>query len=73
MKNYLKPYTMCTRVECEGHFLKCTKYPPCPPNTPTPGGNSGELTPGTPGGGPGSATPGTKTSSAKGFFFESEE
>ena len=34
MKNYLKPYTMCTRVECEGHFLKCTKYPPCPTHQP---------------------------------------
>ncbi|WP_158296868.1 hypothetical protein [Prevotella jejuni] len=53
--------------------MKCSKYPPCPPNTPTPGGNSGEFTPGTPGGGPGGATPGTKTSSAKGFFFESED
>ena len=73
MKNYLKPYTMCTRVECEGHFLKCTKYPPCPPNTPTPGGSHNGFTPGTPGGGLGGATPGTNTSSAKGFFFESEE
>lgn len=73
MKNYLKPYTMCTRVECEGHFLKCSKYPPCPPNTPASGGSHEGFTPGTPGGGPGSATPGAKNSSAKGFFFESED
>ncbi|WP_314699183.1 hypothetical protein [Prevotella jejuni] len=53
--------------------MKCTKYPPCPPNTPTPGGSHDGFTPGTPGGGPGGATPGTKNSSAKGFFFESED
>lgn len=39
MKNYLKPYTMCTRVESEGYLLADSPgggheiiNPPCPPN-----------------------------------------
>ena len=34
MKNYLKPYTMCTRVESEGYLLANT-----------PGGGPGIITP----------------------------
>jgi len=50
MKNYLKPYTECTKVESEGHLLSNTNQepggshepitpvvppPPCPPNPST--------------------------------------
>ena len=44
MKNYLKPYTECTKVESEGHLLAGS-----------PGAGNGPITPGTPGGGPGQA------------------
>ena len=42
MKNYLKPYTACTKVESEGYLLA---------GSPNAGG--GGFTPGQPGGGPG--------------------
>ena len=39
MKNYLKPYTKCTKVESEGYLLADSPgggheiiNPPCPPN-----------------------------------------
>ncbi len=46
MKNYLKPYTACTKVESEGHLLAGS-----PKDTPNAGG--GGFTGGTPGGGSG--------------------
>lgn len=42
MKNYLKPYTECTKVESEGHLLAGS-----------PGAGNGPITPGTPGSGSG--------------------
>lgn len=38
MKNYLKPYTMCTRVESEGYLLAGTG-----------GGTNGQISEGNPG------------------------
>ena len=47
MKNYLKPYTACTKVEMESHLLSESGgghngginpgCPPCPPNNPSTG------------------------------------
>jgi len=72
MKNYLKPYTMCTKVESEGYLLAGTG-----------GGRNGQIREGNPGGGSGSVEnnksnvplmPGkNKTTLSKGVFFESEE
>ena len=72
MKNYLKPYTKCTRVESEGYLLAGTG-----------GGRNGQIREGNPGGGSGSVEnnksniphmPGkNKTTLSKGVFFESEE
>ena len=42
MKNYLKPYTMCTKVESEGYLLAGTG-----------GGTNGQISEGNPGGGSG--------------------
>ncbi|MBF1621006.1 MAG: hypothetical protein HXO42_11110 [Prevotella sp.] len=46
MKNYLKPYTECTKVESEGYLLAGGSKD-------TPGAGNGPITPGTPGGGKG--------------------
>lgn len=72
MKNYLKPYTKCTKVESEGYLLAGTG-----------GGRNGQIREGNPGGGSGSVEnnksnvppmPGkNKTTLSKGVFFESEE
>ncbi|EGW49480.1 hypothetical protein HMPREF0666_02700 [Prevotella sp. C561] len=72
MKNYLKPYTMCTRVESEGYLLAGTG-----------GGRNGQIRAGNPGGGSGSAennksnaqpmSSENNTTLSKDFFFESEE
>ncbi len=61
MKNYLKPYTACTKVESEGYLLA---------GSPNAGG--GGFTPGQPGGGPGQAT-NNSTNNAKSTqsFFHS--
>lgn len=57
MKNYLKPYTACTKVESEGYLLAGTGgghnggfnqgCPPCPPNNSSTG-QSGSVKAGTP-------------------------
>lgn len=62
MKNYLKPYTECTKVEVEGYLLSNT----------TPNAGGGGFTPGQPGGGPGQAT-NNSTNNAKSTqsFFHS--
>lgn len=72
MKNYLKPYTMCTKVESEGYLLAGTG-----------GGTNGQISEGNPGGGSGyvdnnkSNVPPmprkNKTTPSKGVFFESED
>lgn len=72
MKNYLKPYTMCTRVESEGYLLAGTGQ-----------ANAGQFSQGGSGRGSGTRTTTTSdeeklktegySSSAKGVFFESED
>lgn len=72
MKNYLKPYTMCTRVESEGYLLAGSGQ-----------ANAGQFSNGGSGSGPGARTTTTSneeksktegySSSAKGVFFESED
>ena len=72
MKNYLKPYTMCTRVESEGYLLAGTGQ-----------ADAGQFSQGGSGSGPGTRTTTTSdeeksktegySSSAKGVFFESED
>ncbi len=59
MKNYLKPYTACTKVESEGHLLA---------GSPSAGG--GGFEPGQPGGGPGQAKNNStnKAKSTQSFF-----
>lgn len=62
MKNYLKPYTACTKVEMESHLLSGSdgkggghnggltpggRKAPCPPNNPSIG-QSGSVKAGTP-------------------------
>lgn len=53
MKNYLKPYTACTKVESEGYLL-----------ADSPGAGHGGFTPGKPGGGTGQ-TQNNPTNNAK--------
>lgn len=72
MKNYLKPYTKCTKVESEGYLLAGTG-----------GGRNGQIREGNPGGGSGSVEnnksnvppmPGNnKTTLSENIFFENEE
>lgn len=72
MKNYLKPYTKCTRVESEGYLLAGTGQ-----------ADAGQFSKGGSGSGPGTRTTttsdeeksktGVYSSSAKGVFFESED
>lgn len=72
MKNYLKPYTMCTKVESEGYLLAGTGQ-----------ADAGQFSKGGSSSGPGTRTTTTSdeeksktegySSSAKGVFFESED
>lgn len=72
MKNYLKPYTMCTKVESEGYLLAGTGQ-----------ADAGQFSKGGSSNGPGTRTTTTSdeekskiegySSSAKGVFFESED
>lgn len=72
MKNYLKPYTKCTKVESEGYLLADTGQ-----------AHAGQFSKGGSSSGPGTRTTTTSneenlktegySSSAKGVFFESEE
>ena len=59
MKNYLKPYTACTKVESEGHLLA---------GSPNAGG--GGFTPGQPGSGKGQSQipPISNPKTTKSFF-----
>lgn len=59
MKNYLKPYTACTKVESEGHLLA---------GSPSAGG--GGFEPGQPGSGKGQSQipPTNKAKSTQSFF-----
>lgn len=61
MKNYLKPYTACTKVESEGHLLA---------GSPNAGG--GGFTPGQPGSGSGQTqNPSTNNAKSTQSFFHS--
>lgn len=61
MKNYLKPYTECTKVESEGHLLAGS-----------PGAGNVPFKPGQPGGGSGQTqNPSTNTPKTTKSFFHS--
>lgn len=59
MKNYLKPYTACTKVEVEGYLLAGS-----------PGARNGQITPGQPGSGSGQTqNPPTNNAKSTQSFF----
>ena len=74
MKNYLKPYTACTKVEMESHLLSGSGgghsggftpgCPPCPPNNPSTGQSKN---------GWGSVKAGTPSPAAKEDYFTNFE
>jgi len=74
MKNYLKPYTACTKVEMESHLLSGSGgghngginpgCPPCPPNNPSTGQSKS---------GWGSVKVGTPSPAAKEDYFTNFE
>lgn len=78
MKNYLKPYTACTKVEMESHLLSESDgkgggghnggfnpgCPPCPPNNPSTGQSKS---------GWGSVKVGTPSPAAKEDYFTNFE